>query len=77
MPDTTTMGQIKNPNRQKAGFIQASAAPKTIRRVSEQTSPQVARVVGLTQRWDEDGGLCSGSSAIRHFHIRKVVSGGQ
>ena len=77
MPDTTTMGRSKNPNRQKAGFIQASAAPKTIRRVSEQTSPQVARVVGHTQRWDEDGGLCSGSSAIRRFHIRDMAPGGQ
>ena len=34
---------------------------KEIRRAGEQTSPQVARAVGQPQKWDEGGGLISGS----------------
>ncbi|MBC55794.1 MAG: transcriptional regulator MraZ [Confluentimicrobium sp.] len=47
-------------------------SPNTkIRRASEQTSPQVACVAGHPQRWDEGGGLGSGSSSIRRFRFRR------
>ena len=41
------IGAHKTPNKAKSGFIQAPAfIKKEIRRVGEQTSPQVARAVG-------------------------------
>ena len=61
----------KNPTSGKryAGFIQALDFDQEIRRASEQTSPQVARAVGLPARRDEGGGSDSGSSLIRRFHV--------
>ena len=43
------------------------------RRAGEQTSPQVARAAGATQKWDEGGGLGSGSSSIRRFRLRRTM----
>ena len=37
---------------------------------SRHPPPQVARVIGLTQQWDEGGGSGSGSSSIRRFRFR-------
>ena len=65
-------GATKNPrNNSQVRFHTGTPAHqnKEIRRVREQTSPQVARVIGRTQRWDEGGGLSGGSSSIRRFHI--------
>lgn len=54
----------KDPEQAKVRFHTGSRRfRKTeIRRASEQTSPQVARAAGRTQRWDEGGG--SGVAAV-------------
>ena len=70
MTDTTSKGQIKNPNRHKQVSYRLRHHFKNDPARERADIPQVARAVGLSQRWDEGGGLCSGSSTIRRFHIR-------
>ena len=58
-------------NQNLAGFIQAPRFHQTkeIRRASEQTSPQVARAVGLPRQGGTGGGLISGSRSTRRFYF--------
>ena len=70
--DENGTGAANDPTQKQnlAGFIQEPRFHQTkeIRRAGEQTSPQVARAVGLPRKLrDEGGGLISGSRSIRRF----------
>jgi len=70
--EVTIKGAKKNPIGEKNSRFHTGTRfirTKEIRRASEQTSPQVARAVGLPVR-DERGGLSSGSSSIRRFRFK-------